>query len=219
MVAIALQDFAPDIDRKDFASLFQSIMLERNLSAVYQPIMDLRNRRSHGFEALIRGPAGGPLESPQRLFACARQCDRVGEFDRLCVQTAVEDFAAAGLPGHLFLNVTEGVLVTEDGHYRGLLLVGDLLRLVTEFQVQAARYANPLTLLPGNVPINDCLDRWLREERSFAAAYADIDHFKPFNDKFGYRMGDEVILMLAELKRAAKRMDGPALFIDRRRHG
>ena len=484
MVAIALQDYAPDIDRNDFASLFQSIMLERNLSAVFQPIMDLRNRRFHGFEALIRGPAGSPLESPQRLFACARQSHRVGEFDQLCVRTAVEGFAAAGLPGHLFLNVTEalfdcgwfaqeptlqwlqehglppsrlvlellesdalaedtqafvaaqflrelgyelalddlgqgfgrfalwkrlrprylkidrsyvagladdpfkaafvrsmlllseasrsvvvaegveserelltlrelgvsmaqgyfiarpqarpapepavpvhdalrdpqpalhslasrgsieqpllglarqippvapqtrldqvlrmleqdseltsvpvvdeqgralgiinryvvadrlfrphvrdlfgnkpctmvmssdvlrldarsslrqatsliadssyrhateGVLVTEDRHYRGLLLVGDLLRLVTEFQVQAARYANPLTLLPGNVPINDCLDRWLREERSFAAAYADIDHFKPFNDKFGYRMGDEIILMLAEVLRS-----------------
>ncbi|MDE2121731.1 MAG: diguanylate cyclase, partial [Betaproteobacteria bacterium] len=101
-----------------------------------------------------------------------------------------------------YRHATEGVLVTEGGAYRGLLLVGDLLRLVTEFQVQAARYANPLTLLPGNVPINDCMDRWLHEDRVFAAAYADIDQFKPFNDKFGYRMGDEIILMLADLLRA-----------------
>lgn len=98
-----------------------------------------------------------------------------------------------------YRHATEGVLVTEDGRYRGILLVGDLLRMVTEFQVQAARYANPLTLLPGNVPINDTIDRWLREERRFAAAYCDIDNFKPFNDHFGYRMGDEIILMLAEL--------------------
>ncbi|MGA8010133.1 MAG: GGDEF domain-containing protein, partial [Thiomonas sp.] len=96
-------------------------------------------------------------------------------------------------------HATEGMLVTDQGQYRGVLLVGDLLRLVTEFQVQAARYANPLTLLPGNVPINDCIDRWLREGRRFAAAYCDIDNFKPFNDKFGYRMGDEIILLLAEL--------------------
>ncbi|MHB1666968.1 MAG: GGDEF domain-containing protein [Thiomonas sp.] len=98
-----------------------------------------------------------------------------------------------------YRHATEGVLVTDQGQYRGILLVGDLLRLVTEFQVQAARYANPLTLLPGNVPINDCIDRWLREGQRFAAAYCDIDNFKPFNDKFGYRMGDEIILLLAEL--------------------
>ena len=98
-----------------------------------------------------------------------------------------------------YRHATEGVLVTEQGQYRGLLLVGDLLRLVTEFQVQAARYANPLTLLPGNVPLNDCIDRWLREGSRFAAAYLDIDNFKAFNDRFGYRMGDEVILLLADL--------------------
>ena len=110
-----------------------------------------------------------------------------------------------------YRHATEGVLVTEAGAYRGLLLVGDLLRLVSEFQMQAARYANPLTLLPGNVPINDCIDRWLQDGQPFAAAYADIDHFKPFNDKFGYRMGDEIILMLADLLRA--RLPSPASFL------
>ncbi len=99
-------------------------------------------------------------------------------------------------------HAAEGVLVTEQGEYRGILLVGDLLRLVTEFQVQAARYANPLTLLPGNVPINDCIDRWLREGSPFGAAYCDIDNFKAFNDKFGYRMGDEIILQLADVLRS-----------------
>ncbi len=110
-----------------------------------------------------------------------------------------------------YRHATEGVLVTEDGKYRGILLVGDLLRMMTEFQVQAARYANPLTLLPGNVPINDCIDRWLREDRRFAAAYCDIDHFKPFNDRFGYRMGDEIILALGERLKA--RFDGSRSFV------
>ncbi|CQR41924.1 Diguanylate cyclase/phosphodiesterase [Thiomonas sp. CB3] len=101
-----------------------------------------------------------------------------------------------------FRHATEGVLVTEQGDYRGLLLVGDLLRLVNEFQIQTARYANPLTLLPGNVPINEQIDRLLASGQSFVAAYGDIDHFKPFNDVFGYRLGDEVIVLLADLLRA-----------------
>ncbi|MGC9163835.1 MAG: bifunctional diguanylate cyclase/phosphodiesterase [Thiomonas sp.] len=98
-----------------------------------------------------------------------------------------------------FRHATEGVLVTEQGVYRGLLLVGDLLRLVSEFQMRAARYANPLTLLPGNVPINEQIDRLLAADLPFTAAYCDIDHFKPFNDRFGYRLGDEVILLVARL--------------------
>lgn len=101
-----------------------------------------------------------------------------------------------------FRHATEGVLVTDQGLFRGLLLVGDLLRLVNEFQMRAARYANPLTLLPGNVPINEQIDRLLAAGTPFVAAYCDLDHFKPFNDKFGYRMGDEVILLLASVLQA-----------------
>lgn len=98
-----------------------------------------------------------------------------------------------------FRHATEGVLITEQGVFRGLLLVGDLLRLVSEFQMQAARYANPLTLLPGNVPINEQIDRLLGADVPFTAAYCDLDHFKPFNDVYGYSMGDEVIRLVAEI--------------------
>ena len=31
------------------------------------------------------------------------------------------------------------------------------------------------------------------------AAYVDIDNFKPFNDTFGYRRGDDVIQLLGNL--------------------
>ena len=102
-----------------------------------------------------------------------------------------------------FRHATEGVLITEQGVFRGLLLVGDLLRLVSEFQMQAARYANPLTLLPGNVPINEQIDRLLGADVPFTAAYCDLDHFKPFNDVYGYSMGDEVIRLVAEILRSS----------------
>jgi diguanylate cyclase (GGDEF)-like protein len=68
---------------------------------------------------------------------------------------------------------------------------------ITEMQISAARYANPLTQLPGNVPINEHVDRMLAAGISFVAAYIDIDNFKPYNDCFGYRRGDDVIQMLA----------------------
>ena len=88
-------------------------------------------------------------------------------------------------------------IITEGGRYAGIGTLVDLLRKITELQIRYARYANPLTLLPGNVPINEHLDRLLREQLPFTACYCDLDHFKPFNDHYGYGRGDLVIRSLA----------------------
>jgi diguanylate cyclase (GGDEF)-like protein len=73
------------------------------------------------------------------------------------------------------------------------------MAMITEMQIQAARYANPLTQLPGNVPINEHIDRLLLRGSAFTAGYYDIDHFKPFNDTYGYRKGDDVIQRLGQI--------------------
>lgn len=92
-----------------------------------------------------------------------------------------------------------GILVVEGERYLGLVTVQQLMAAITEMQVAAARYANPLTELPGNVPINEQIDSMLSESVPFVASYIDIDHFKPFNDHYGYSSGDDLILALARL--------------------
>lgn len=95
----------------------------------------------------------------------------------------------------------DGFIVTDNGKYLGIVGAHDLMGMITEMQIQAARYANPLTQLPGNVPINEHIDRLLQQNIAFTACYVDIDHFKPFNDTYGYRKGDDIIQMVAQIQR------------------
>ena len=80
---------------------------------------------------------------------------------------------------------------------RGLLI--DLLHAITKLQVNRARHANPLTMLPGNVPIQRQLQQLIRQSVTFVVCYFDIDHFKPFNDFFGFSRGDKVLRFVSEL--------------------
>ena len=58
---------------------------------------------------------------------------------------------------------------------------------------------NPLTRLPGNISINRQIEDRLGRGEAFAFAYADLDYFKPFNDKYGFSRGDEVIKVTGRL--------------------
>ena len=98
--------------------------------------------------------------------------------------------------------LSDGFIVIENGRYVGLGTGEQLVRSVTETRVEAARHANPLTFLPGNIPITQHIDRLLASGANFVACYADLNNFKPFNDQYGYWRGDEMIRMLAKLAQA-----------------
>lgn len=95
--------------------------------------------------------------------------------------------------------LSEGFIVTEKHHYAGLGTGDQLVRAVTEARIEAARHANPLTFLPGNLPINIHIARLLESRADFVACYGDLNNFKVFNDHYGYWRGDEMILLLARL--------------------
>ncbi|MES2524115.1 MAG: GGDEF domain-containing protein [Gemmatimonadota bacterium] len=58
---------------------------------------------------------------------------------------------------------------------------------------------HPSTRLPGTREIEAELARRVRSGEKFAACYADLDHFKEFNDRYGYHHGDQVIRLLARI--------------------
>jgi GGDEF domain-containing protein len=93
--------------------------------------------------------------------------------------------------------LTEGFIVTENGRYLGIGTGDQLVRTVTESRIEAARHANPLTFLPGNIPITEHIERLLASGGQFVACYGDLNNFKPFNDHYGYWRGDDMIRLMA----------------------
>ncbi len=93
--------------------------------------------------------------------------------------------------------LADGLVLVENGRYAGLARGEDLVRAVTEERIEAARYANPLTFLPGNLPIDAHIKRLLASGAPFHACYCDLNSFKPFNDQYGYWKGDEMLRLAA----------------------
>jgi EAL domain-containing protein (putative c-di-GMP-specific phosphodiesterase class I)/GGDEF domain-containing protein len=94
---------------------------------------------------------------------------------------------------------TDQFIIVREGRYAGVGHTIDLLTHITHSRIQAATHCNPLTTLPGNVPIHDNVERIIQQDRPFVVAYADLDNFKPFNDHYGYAKGDQVLLQLAQV--------------------
>jgi len=95
------------------------------------------------------------------------------------------------------------VILTQDSHYAGLLPAAKLLSLVAERELSEARDQNPLTRLPGNLRVAEVIAQRIAETtRGRAFTYFDFDDFKPFNDHYGFRLGDRVIQLFADILRS-----------------
>jgi len=58
---------------------------------------------------------------------------------------------------------------------------------------------NPSTRLPGTTEIEREIRRRMENGELFAVCYADLDHFKEFNDRYSYNDGDRVIYILSRI--------------------
>lgn len=70
---------------------------------------------------------------------------------------------------------------------------------LTFFRATRELDASPLTKLPGNTSIVNRIQDLIDRQEDFALIYSDLDHFKSFNDKYGFSRGDEVLLMTARI--------------------
>lgn len=73
---------------------------------------------------------------------------------------------------------------------------------------------HPSTRMPGTTEIERAIRRRLEAEEVFAVCYADVDHFKEFNDRYSYYDGDRVIYLLSRiLHDVVKGLLGPDGFV------
>jgi len=74
--------------------------------------------------------------------------------------------------------------------------------------------ANPLTILPGNIAIEQTIRRRLIAGQPLAVLYLDLSNFKEYNDEYGWLQGDEIIKMLAQqITEAVRGQGNPEDFI------
>ncbi|MBY0408917.1 MAG: EAL domain-containing protein, partial [Burkholderiaceae bacterium] len=103
--------------RKGTGPLAQ-LMRDGGLYCVFQPLADLREGSVYAHEALIRGPQGTPLHTPDALLESARREGILRDFELLCVVTALGQWGHHGTSGRLFVNLSAEALV------HGVALVG-----------------------------------------------------------------------------------------------
>ncbi|MGH7477621.1 MAG: GGDEF domain-containing response regulator [Longimicrobiales bacterium] len=72
---------------------------------------------------------------------------------------------------------------------------------------------HPGTRLPGTVQIERDITERIGTGELFACCYADLDHFKEFNDRYGYNQGDRVIRLLSRILRDIVKGYAPTAFI------
>lgn len=59
--------------------------------------------------------------------------------------------------------------------------------------------ANPLTRLPGNLAIDREIDHRISQHIPFSHLYIDLDNFKAYSDRYGYKAGSDVLAQVGEL--------------------
>jgi len=122
---------------------------------------------------------------------------------------AVEQTAKAAMQREK-IKAYDDVIVTRQGQVLGIVTVQRLLNTLATVQVEMAKGTNPLTGLPGNVTLEQEVEACIAAGKRFSIAYADLDNFKVYNDTYGFKNGDRVIKLAADLLDHSVRRHGDA---------
>jgi len=104
----------------------------------------------------------------------------------------------------LYLDRTEvepWIMVNEEGGYLGILLPMEIMSQLISRKTSSGSSLHPLSHLTTGPVLRQSLDVSLRNNPSTQLVYIDLDHFKAYNDRYGFIRGDAMIRLLAEILR------------------
>ncbi|MEI8345642.1 MAG: GGDEF domain-containing phosphodiesterase, partial [Candidatus Omnitrophota bacterium] len=90
-----------------------SLIRQKEIRSVYQPIVDLQTREVVGYEALTRTLGDPCADEASRLFAAAREAGCIKELDVLCVESALISGQKLAPGKKLFINVNHETLLDQ----------------------------------------------------------------------------------------------------------
>jgi EAL domain-containing protein (putative c-di-GMP-specific phosphodiesterase class I)/GGDEF domain-containing protein len=97
-------------EKLDLCATLKRVMGMKQLRAAFQPVRHLKDGAVLGWEALIRGPQGSPFETPNVLFAVARENDMDVELETLCLETIFGGLPRGVGSRRLFVNASSMLL-------------------------------------------------------------------------------------------------------------
>lgn len=163
----------------------------------FLPVVD-EDRIVHGaiFKEDLRPLLFG--EYGRALLANRGIAQTLDTFLRRCPLSEAVVSNDALVDSYMATSSSEGIVLTQDARYVGVLDNLAMLTLASDRALAAARDQNPLTFLPGNNLINQHVQQCLDSEGDRCFAFFDFDNFKAFNDKYGFEIGDRALLMFGE---------------------
>jgi diguanylate cyclase (GGDEF)-like protein len=185
--------------------LLESFARERGLelSPVYS-VDELMERTNRGFPACLVLSTMGDSEAVLEVCKSMKSDPFTSIMPvGLLVSDQPGDLPTAGL-----LSGADEVLREDASDQEKTLRLDLLMR-------RAARdvSVHPTTRLPGTTQIERDLAYRMERGETFAFCYADLDHFKEFNDRYGYNRGDRVILLVSKILRDMVRALAPGGFV------
>ena len=138
--------------------------------------------RQYGYEIFMSRPIALIMVPTPLVVAAQTPIDEVGEMAMRRSQERLYDY----------------VVVQKEGRYHGVVSIRELLINISEMNVNIAKYANPLTGLPGNKLIDERISQALQLD-TCTLLYLDLNHFKAYNDLYGFKKGDEMLRALGNI--------------------
>ena len=134
------RDLVPqDSGGQGAAAAVRDIVRARNLTPVYQPIVDLRDGSVLGFEGLIRPGASSPFSNPGELFAAAAAAGRTVELDLACFEVVAAGSAPISPEQVVTINLSPQTLEAQD------FTANWLLEILARYQLSPGRVIVELT--------------------------------------------------------------------------